>query len=190
MIDVEQQIVIREILTCGINTSDKVVHFGSGYNDNSFFKYLVSLKDQNLIGTISLEYTAVDVDESSNEKLNGIDTDNTLGAKIEFVNSSMQEFLDENKNYYDWSVITGLFDRNLYGDQQFQFIDKILDSCFNVSNNGIIFTFDVSKENDDTYTVRHIISYLESKFKRYRINKVNERYYVMCIYRHYYSPTN
>ena len=190
MIDLEQQIVVREILTCGINTSDKVVHFGSGYKDNSFFRYLMLLRDQNLIGSISMEYTSVDVEKKVKESLLQLSEQNTLGAQIETFNTSMQEFLDENKKYYDWSVITGLFDRNLYGDQQFQFLDKILDSCFNVSNNGIIFTFDVSKQNDDTYTVRHIISYIESKFKRYRINKVNENYYVMCIYRHYYSSTN
>lgn len=188
--DIENQILAREILTCGINTSDSVVHFGSGYKELMLYNYLLHLNSQNLIGDISLQYTSVDPEESVNQSIIDLGDTKSFGVKIETHTQSTQEFLDENGNTYDWSVITGLFDKNLYGDKQFQFLDRIIDSCFNISNQGVVFTFDVSKENDDTYTVRHIISYIESKFKRYRINKINEKFYVMCIYRHFYSSTN
>ena len=187
MIDIEHQIVSREILTCGINTSDKIVHFGSGYKDSMLYRYLVSLKDQNLIGQITLDYTMVDPDGSLSETVTEIDSNGNLGAKVNIVESSMQEFLDGNTENFDWSIITGIFDSSLYGDKQFQFVDKILDACFNTSNHGCIFTFDVSKESNENYTINHIISYVNQKFNRYRINKVNEKFYVVCIYRHYYS---
>ena len=187
MIDVEDQIVSREILTCGINTSDKIVHFGSGYKDSMLYRYLVSLRDQNLIGQINLDYTMVDPDGSLSETVTEIDSNGNLGAKVNIVESSMQEFLDGNTENFDWSIITGIFDSSLYGDKQFQFVDKILDACFNASNHGCIFTFDVSKESNESYTINHVISYVNQKFNRYRINKVNEKFYVVCIYRHYYS---
>ena len=90
--DIENQILAREILTCGINTSDSVVHFGSGYKELMLYNYLLHLNSQNLIGDISLQYTSVDPEESVNRSITDLGDTKSFGVKIETHTQSTQEF--------------------------------------------------------------------------------------------------
>lgn len=181
------QLLAREILSSGVNISDKIVHFGAGYKNQLVWDYLSAIKQQNLVQEMEVIYTAVDVDAEAIASISKKNAEEQIGIDLRLVNNTMQSFIDTNTDEFDWSIVTGIFDKNLYGDEQFQFLDKILASILNYSKEGVIFTFDSSKEKDENYGISQIINYVSSLYNRYRINRINEENYIICIYKYYHS---
>jgi len=181
------QLLAREILSSGVNISDKIVHFGAGYKNQLVWDYLSAIKQQNLVQEMEVIYTAVDVDAEAIASISKKNAEEQTGIDLRLVNNTMQSFIDTNTDEFDWSIVTGIFDKNLYGDEQFQFLDKILASLLNYSKEGVIFTFDSSKEKDENYGISQIINYVSSLYNRYRINRINEENYIICIYKYYHS---
>jgi hypothetical protein len=184
-----EQLISREILSCGINTLDKINHFGSGYKNSIFFKYLLTLKNQGAVSNLGLLYNSIEPNEERQKELRNLYEEDSIGTSIEFITTSMQEYLDESNDSVDWSIITGVLDNNLYEHQQYEFMDKMITSSLNLSNEGVIFTFD-SNYQDAIYNIEGIIRYVNNTYNRYRISKIDERHYVICIYKYYHSPTN
>lgn len=188
ILNFRDQLLAREILSCGVGHLDSILHLGSGYSDNLVFTYLADLKAQNLVQDMAITYSAVDVDQNSLTRITDVNAKLEEPIEVNLYNQSAQLFLDENTNEFGWTIITGLFDKNQYGEQQFQFIDKILAECLKKTTEGVIFTVDTQKEIDDpTYTIQHIIAYIESTYSRYRINRINEYNYVICVNKYYHS---
>lgn len=181
------QLLAREILSCGVGTSDKVVHFGSGYKNSLIWEYLTAIKNQNLISEFGLVYTAVDADAQKINDISKMNAENPTGIDLRLVNNNMQSFIDSNTDEFDWSIITGIFNKNLYGESQFEFVDKIISSLLDVSTQGLIFTFNSSKELDEKYNINQLMNYVSSVYNRYRINRINEEDYIICIYKYYHS---
>jgi hypothetical protein len=181
------QLLAREILSSGVNISDKIVHFGAGYKNQLIWDYLSAIKQQNLVQEMEVIYTAVDVDAEAITAISKKNAEEQTGIDLRLVNNTMQSFIDTNTDEFDWSIITGIFDTNLYGEEQFQFLDKIISSLLNYSKEGLIFTFDSSKEKDENYGISQIINYVSSLYNRYRINRINEENYIICIYKYYHS---
>lgn len=182
------QLLSREILSCGVNINHSVLHFGAGYNNSMLFEYLTEIVKNNLVEKLDVEYTAVDVNQ---DKINQISNLNdNVGINLETYSVDMQTFLDENTKEFDWTIITGIFDKNLYDENQFHFIDKIVDESLKISKEGIIFTFDSSVENSEDYSIGGIIPYVESLYSRYRVSKINEFNYIICINKYYHSINN
>ena len=73
------QLLAREILSCGVGTSDKVVHFGSGYKNSLIWEYLTAIKNQNLISEFGLVYTAVDADAQKINDISKMNAENPIG---------------------------------------------------------------------------------------------------------------
>ena len=188
ILNFRDQLLAREILSCGVGHLDSILHLGSGYSDNLVFTYLADLKAQNLVQDMAITYSAVDVDQNSLTRITDVNAKLEEPIEVNLYNQSAQLFLDENTNEFGWTIITGLFDKNQYGEQQFQFIDKILAECLKKTTEGVIFTVDTQTEIDDTtYTIQHIIAYVESTYSRYRINRINEYNYVICVNKYYHS---
>lgn len=188
ILNFRDQLLAREILSCGVGHLDSILHLGSGYSDNLVFTYLADLKAQNLVQDMAITYSAVDVDQNSLTRITDVNAKLEEPIEVNLYNQSAQLFLDENTNEFGWTIITGLFDKNQYGEQQFQFIDKILAECLKKTTEGVIFTVDTQTEIDDpTYTIQHIIAYIESTYSRYRINRINEYNYVICVNKYYHS---
>ena len=165
ILNFRDQLLAREILSCGVGHLDSILHLGSGYSDNLVFTYLADLKAQNLVQDMAITYSAVDVDQNSLTRITDVNAKLEEPIEVNLYNQSAQLFLDENTNEFGWTIITGLFDKNQYGEQQFQFIDKILAECLKKTTEGVIFTVDTQKEIDDpTYTIQHIIAYIESTY--------------------------
>ncbi len=181
------QLLAREILSSGVGISDKVVHFGAGYKNALLWEYLTAIKSQNLIEKFDLIYTAVDIDAEKINHISKLNAENSPGIDIRLVNNTMQSFIDTNTDDFDWSIITGIFDENQYGEKQFEFLDRILSSLLNVSKEGVIFTFDSNGTSDEKYNINLIINYVSSMYNRYRINRINEENYIICIYKYYHS---
>lgn len=188
ILNFRDQLLAREILSCGIGHLDSILHLGSGYSDSLVFTYLADLKSQNLVQGMDITYTAVDVDGAALDTVTEVNSRLEEPIKVHLYNQPAQVFLDENSEQFGWTIITGLFDENQYGEQQFQFIDKILAESLKKTTEGVIFTIDTQKELDDTtYTIQHIIAYVESTYSRYRINRINEYNYVICVHKYYHS---
>lgn len=187
IIKFRDQLFAREILSCGVGVMDKIVHFGSGYKNSLLWDYLSSIKTQNLVENFGVIYTAVDADAHSINEISRTNAENATGIDVRLINNTMQSFLDTNTDEFDWSIVTGIFDKNLYGEEQFKFIDTMITNLLNISREGLIFTFDSSRESDESYNINLVIDYLSSIYNRYRINRINEENYVICIYKYYHS---
>lgn len=183
---ISDSFLCKEILGCGVTQNDQILHLGSGYKKSIIFNYFKNLKFTNLVDFKNMEYTIVDVNPNVIQEILNSNTDSIIDNLITH-NQSAQSFLDENINkIYDWTIITGIFDKNLYGaNKQFDFLDKILTSCLMISRSGVIFTFDSSKNSTEEYNSKYIISYLESLFKIYSITKFDEFNYIFSIKQHY-----
>lgn len=188
ILEFRDHLLAREILSCGVQAGDNVVHFGSGYNNGLLYRYFAELNKNESFKDLNLNYVAVDADEESHKKMQEMQLENPVSFDIDYRNISVQEFLDETQDIpIDWTIITGIFDKYLYEEKQFDFINTIVTKCLELSGEGLIFTFDSSKEVSSEYTIDHIAAYVRGVFGRYRINKINEENYVICIYKYYHS---
>jgi hypothetical protein len=161
--------------------------------DGMLFTYISDLYNNGKLEDLDIKYTAIDVKENSVNFLR--EKNSELFQKIDFNSESktIQDFIDENRNSessYDWTVISGVFDKIKYGAEQFKFIDTILMESLNLSKFGVIFTFDGNKENSNNYNIRSINSYLDSSYGRYRITKMDDNIYVVCVFKYQYSINN
>lgn len=173
-----------EILDCGISINNSVLHLGSGYKESLLFRYFTELKNKQLVSFENFEYTAVDVDENAIEYIDLLNTKNNTLENFSSFKKSAQYFLDEYSYNYDWTLITGIFDKNLYGGEtQFEFLDKMISKCMSISKNGVIFTFDSLKDpqKEEPYEPIDIISYLEYVSDIYSVSKITKQNYVFSI---------
>jgi hypothetical protein len=189
----KSRLMAVEILTNGIGRNHSILHLGSSYMNGMLFTYISDLYLHGKLDDLDIKYTGVDAKENNVKTLNDINEE--LFQKVNFNSESKtaQEFLDENRDSninYDWTVITGIFDKNNYGNEQFKFIDTILSESLNLSKFGTIFTFDSMKENSKNYNIRILTSYLDSSYGRYKISKIDDNIYVICVYKYQYSINN
>lgn len=133
----------REMIYCGIGNHESVLHFGACDKGLHFIKVLDEFG-------IDVQYTAVDVEDEVNTLFSDYEPTERTHAWIS-VQEPMQEFIDNNNNgeRYEWTLITGIFDKPLYSERQYQFIDTVIDSCFTFSDN-VIFTI---KEHNTCFQI-------------------------------------
>lgn len=191
ILEFRDQLLSREILSCGVNVDHSILHFGAGYNNNMLYEYLSALVLNKMVESLSVRYIAVDPNEDKINKI--LELNNSTNLDLVTKQTDMQTFLEENAAEYDWSIITGVFDKKLYGDQQFEFLDRIINEALKISKEGVIFTFDSSvyvPNQEPDYSVESIIAYIQNVYSRYRISKINEYNYVICINKYYHSINN
>ena len=72
--------------------------------------------------------------DAESEKINTtIDSLIKIGSPEKFkniLNVTMQDYIVDNDQKYDFALITGIFDKQLYGDDQFQFIHSTINEMF------------------------------------------------------------
>ena len=171
------------ILRCGVSIHSKVLHLGSGYKNSVLFKYFNELKLRDIVDFQTFEYTGVDVNSIDIDVINELNEKNKTLKNFSSFDKSAQIFLDEYAEHYDWTIITGLFDKYVYGfELQFEFIDKLLSKCMSISSEGVVFTFDSSKEiQNEKYRPIDIISRIEDRTDTYSVSKITKQDYVFCI---------
>jgi hypothetical protein len=165
--------LLQEIVYCGIGNSESVLHFGACTYGNDFLKILEELD-------LDISYTAVDVDE----KIKTIFTDfNPSQRNYPWVSveETMQEFID-NIDYekYHWTVITGIFDKPIYADKQYVFIDMVIQSCLKFTDN-LIFTLDVKNTKEFEYNTGFLVLHLLSKYTKLTVKRLAEEKFIFCI---------
>ena len=93
----------------------------------------------------------------------------------------MQEFID-NIDYekYHWTVITGIFDKPIYADKQYVFIDMVIQSCLKFTDN-LIFTLDVKNTKEFEYNTGFLVLHLLSKYTKLTVKRLAEEKFIFCI---------
>jgi len=176
---------IDEILRCGIEPNESLIHFGAGHKSGNFLSnfYSKAFLEKNL----NLGYTGIEADKnkldltkSSLVGLNG-------GEDISIIETSMQDFISDNTKKYDWGLITGIFDKSLYGDEQFKFIHSTINEMFNFVETGVIFTYNSFEHQEDMYNIHYMNGYVQNNYNRYSIVRINEHEYVYCINKYFIS---
>lgn len=164
------------IMSLGIENGNKIIHFGCGSRDKSFLKFI---KDEQIL------YTGVDVNKNTIDECISI----TNSSNINFKEMSIQTFIDEesdNITEYDWSIVESIFDKNMYSDLQYEFIDTIIRKLLTLSNIGIAIVMDGRHTiDDDVYNTDFMSAFISSMYNRYTISRLNENQFIFCIYKYY-----
>ncbi len=176
-------VMAREIIYCGIGMDESVLHFGACDNDLNFIETVDQLD-------LDIQYTAVDVKESVQTLFTDYQPSQKTYPWIT-VNVPMQEFIDDiGDQRYNWTILTGVFDKPLYSERQYQFLDTVISSCFDFSDNVLftikeepIFNNENSMEPYFQSSVLYLFSQIIGVYPKATIKKVEEGRYIFCISR-------
>ena len=171
----EEMTIFDEIVSCGILEEDSVINFGAGHQEGRFLQTLI---DYN--GTL-LEDSIVAV-EPNNSKVKTLKK-NLKNQKILYVESSLQDYIDTEPPLKDWVVITGIFDNNLYGNQQYDFVTSVIQSSIEFSNKGVIFTIKENVSDDFKYSMLYFFTDFVNSYNKFTVKKHGDDNYVFCIFK-------
>ena len=163
----------REIIYCGIGNHESVLHFGACDNGLHFIKVLDEFG-------LDIQYTAVD---TSDEIISLLSDYEPMERTHLWMTSqeSMQEFIDNNEGErYEWTLITGVFDKPLYSERQYQFIDTVINSCLKFSDN-VIFTISEQATPAYKYSIVYLFQHFNSLCDKVAVKKVEEGKYIFCL---------
>jgi hypothetical protein len=165
--------LLDEMIYCGIGSNESVLHFGACYFDQDFMKTLDEFE-------LDIEYTAVDVDDN----VKTLFTDYQPYERTHpwtSVQESMQEFIDNiTEERYNWTIISGIFDKPIYTNRQYLFIDTVVGNCLKFSDNLII-TIDIKQTPTFEYNVGFLILHFISKHKKITVKKITDTTFIFCI---------
>lgn len=180
--------LIDEILRCGIQKNESIVHFGAGYKSGYFLSdfYQNSFLNRNL----DLKYVGIEAEPSRLDVTKEVLKTIEGGDTISLTQTSMQDFIVDNNEQYDWALITGIFDKNIYGDDQFNFIHSSINEMFRFVEGGVIFTYNSSEHQEENYNIYYMNAYIQNNYNRYSIVRINEHEYVYCINKYFISYNN
>lgn len=163
----------KEILYCGIGNHESVLHFGACDTDLYFLETL----DEH---ELDIQYTAVDVKEEINTLLTRFQPIERTHTWIT-VEESMQEFIDNiESERYTWTILTGVFDKPIYSERQYQFIDTVIRSCSNFSDN-VLFTITENPTPIYKYSIVYLFQHFNQLFNKVTVKKIEEGKYIFCL---------
>jgi hypothetical protein len=166
--------VAEEIIYCGIGMNESVLHFGACDKDLFF---LETLDEHGL----DIQYTAVDVKEEINTLFTRFQPVERTHTWIT-VEESMQEFIDNVEDErYTWTLLTGIFDKPIYSERQYQFIDTVIRSCSEFSDN-VLFTISEQPTPEYKYSIVYLFQHFNQLFNKVTIKKVEEGKYIFCLH--------
>ncbi len=165
--------VAEEIIYCGIGMNESVLHFGACDKDLFF---LETLDEHGL----DIQYTAVDVKEEINTLFTRFQPVERTHTWIT-VEESMQEFIDNVEDErYTWTLLTGIFDKPIYSERQYQFIDTVIRSCSEFSDN-VLFTISEQPTPEYKYSIVYLFQHFNQLFNKVTIKKIEEGKYIFCL---------
>lgn len=171
----DSEIIIPEIIYNGISDEHSVLHFGAGYSDGDFIRVLESFE-------FTVNYTGVESDKEKIKKIKKELGSNKKSYSNSIVHSSMQEFIDSQESeFYDWTVITGVFNDIEYGEQQYEFIFNTVEICKQFSSAGVIFTLKEKPNENFTYSMIYILARLFSTYNNVTVKKIVNGNYIFSV---------
>jgi len=165
--------ISREILYCGIGNHESVLHFGACDTDLFFLETL----DEH---ELDIQYTGVDVKEEINTIFTKFQPMERTHQWIS-VEESMQEYIDNIEDErYNWTLLTGIFDKPIYSERQYQFIDTVISSCSEFSDN-IIFTISENPTPIFKYSIVYLFQHFNQLFNKVIVKKIEDGKYIFCL---------
>lgn len=168
------------ILNSGISVTDSIIHFGGADKNNLFLKNIMEIERTNPSREFGINYTIIDADDSRVEQIKH-DLDDYSGKMVLYAEvGTIQDYFDqEKKPQCDWVIISDIFNKNLYEENQIKFFNRLISESFEICEKGVIISINDSKSK---LNIRRYISYLHEEFNRYRIERLNENIYIITIY--------
>jgi len=163
--------LIKEMNLLGLKRGDRIIHFGACDNG---LNILPALEKNN---KSDIFYLGID----PSEKIKNLEETYTDRETYAFKNTSMQEFLDDTYHIFEYTLITGIFDKPIYEEKQYIFISTVIQKCFEFAYN-IIFTIDVEKYRKDyNFSILYVINNLINEYDLVNIKKVSSTKYIFSI---------
>ena len=164
-----------EILSFGISTGDRVLHIGCCDKGINLINTLEHLKLETL-------YLGIDVKDEIKlleEKYKDIPT-------YAFKQKSIQHLIDEELYEYstgdifEYTVITGLFDKPVYEERHYEFIASIVERCMLFSDK-VIFSINSENYSNYSYSILYVMNILLTANEYVTIKKLKKNNYIFCI---------
>jgi hypothetical protein len=163
----------KDIIYCGIGQYESVLHFGACDNGLNFIKNLDELG-------LDIQYTAVDVKDEIQTIFSDFEPMERTLSWIS-VNESMQEHIDNiTDEKYNWTILTGVFDKPIYSERQYQFIDTTIRSCMDFSDN-VAFTISEQPTPVYKYSMVYLFQHFTQLYNTVTIKKIYEGRYIFSI---------
>ena len=163
----------KEIIYCGIGQYESLLHFGA-CDENLFF--LPILDEFGL----DIQYTAVDVKDEVKKLFTDFEPLERTNTWISH-QESMQEFIDNMEDErYTWTLLTGVFNKPLYSERQYQFIDTVIKKCLEFSDN-VIFTINENADDSFKYSMIYLYSHFTNAFESVTVKKIGAGKYIFHI---------
>lgn len=175
MTDIDEITIFDEVVNCGILEEDSILNFGAGHSNG---KFLETLLDYN--GTLGEGLIVAVEPDSKRLKLL---SKRMKGEKVTYIENSLQDYIDGEPETKDWTVITGVFDNNNYGTEQYNYITSVVQSSFDISNKGVIFTLKESPTDNFKYSMIYFFTDFANTYQRFTVKKFNDDNYIFCIYK-------
>lgn len=175
MTDVDEITIFDEIVNCGIMEEDSVVNFGAGCGGGKFLDTLMEYNGsfgENLI-------TAVDPDSKKIKIL----SKKFKGQNLSIEENSIQSFIEDTEIEYDWSVITGVFDNHIYGENQYDFVSMTVNTAYQKCKKGIVFTIKEILSEEFRYSMIYFFTEFSNSYQRFTVKKFNDGNYIFCIFK-------
>jgi hypothetical protein len=168
-----KNILAKEIIYCGIGQYESVLHFGACDKD----LFLLETLDEY---GLDIQYTAVDPKEEIETIFSRFQPMERTLPWIS-VNESMQEHIDNiTDEKYNWTILTGVFDKPIYSERQYQFIDTIIRSCMEFSDN-VIFTISEHPTPVYKYSMVYLFQHFTQLYNTVTVKKIYEGRYIFSI---------
>ena len=163
----------REIIFCGIGPYESILHFGACDNELNFIKQLDELE-------LDIQYTAVD----TKDEVKTFFTDfQPMERTMQWISiqESMQEHIDNIEDErYNWTIITGVFDKPIYSERQYQYIDTVIKECLKFSDN-VLFTLKETSSETFQYSMLYLFSHLVAEYETVTAKKLIDNQFIFHV---------
>lgn len=163
----------REIIFCGIGPYESVLHFGACDNELNFIKQLDELE-------LDIQYTAVDAKDEVKTFFTDFEPMERTMQWIS-IQESMQEHIDNIEDErYNWTIITGVFDKPIYSERQYQYIDTVIKECLRFSDN-VLFTLKETSSETFQYSMLYLFSHLVAEYDTITAKKLIDNQFIFHV---------
>jgi hypothetical protein len=167
--------IVKNMVEFGINPVDRILHFGFCDNGLNF------LENVEKIG-LPLYYLGVD----ASDKVDGYVEKYKDNPTYRFFKQDLQSFLEDEIQKYDENdmfdkiILSGIFDKPVYGDKHYLFVTMTIDKCFHHTEN-VIFTLNTKDYGRLGYSMLYIINNLISVYPNVTIKKLDDDIYIFNV---------
>jgi hypothetical protein len=164
-----------EIIEFGISQQDRILHVGCCDKQINLIDKLEKMG-------IEAFYLGVDVkDEIIELKSKYENTPN-----YNFIKKPVQDFIDEELSEYtsgdifEYTILTGLFDKPIYGEKHYLFISTLIERCMFFSDK-VIFSINSDNYSKHSYSIIYVMNILMNAYNHVTIKKIKKNNYIFCI---------